>query len=227
MPDIKQLDLLKEVDNRHSDGIIEGKRNPIVTLIELGGKDFRTTEMLNLLKKYWQPAKDDTLYIINLEGIDVLTPSAAKILVESAPELAYEFKIPIIFINVRQAAMESLESEASRCEPPRIIWVLDQQGEAHLVGKVPNKLYELLMLLEKQGQMSASSIATLQEGNTSKKTVGNLSVYLQKLFNAGLVGREKVNALEREDAERGWTYNYYTAPTIKRNSKSETYIRKP
>lgn len=224
---IKQLDLLKEVNNRHPDGIIEGSRKPIVTLIELGSKDFRTTEMLDLLKTYWQPGKDDILYIINLEGIDVLTPSAAKILVESAPDLAFEVKIPILFTNVRPAVMESLESEASRCEPPRIIWVLDQQGETHLVGKVPNKLQELLMLLEKQGQMSASSIATLQEGSTSKKTVGNLSVYLQKLFNAGLVGREKVTALEREDAERGWTYSYYTAPTIQRNSKPEIYIRKP
>lgn len=227
MQAIKQLNLLQEVKKRHPSGIIEARNNTFVTLIELGSSDFRTPEMLNLLKEYWRPTKDDTLYIINLEGIDVLTPSAAKILVESAPDIASEFKIPIIFINVRQAVMESLESEAVRCEPPRIIWVVDQKGEAHLVGKVPNKLYELLMLLEEQGEMSASSIAALQSQTTSKKAVGNLSVYLQKLFNAGLVSREKVTALEREDAERGWTYNYYTAPTIQRNSKPETYIEKP
>lgn len=227
MPVIKQVDLLKEVKKRHHDGVIEGRRRNVVTLIELGGKDFRTPEMVSLIKEYWEPAKDDILYIINLEGIDVLTPSAAKILVESAPDIASECKTPVIFTNVREMAKESLNSEACRFNPAKIVWVMDEDGKADLVGQVPNKFEELLKLLEEKGPASASQIAALQEGETSKKAVGNLSVYLQKLFVAGLVGREKVTALEREDAERGWTYSYYTAPTIQRNSKPESYIRKP
>lgn len=227
MPLIKQLDLLKEVQDRHPDGVIEGRRRNIITLIELGGKDFRTPEMMGLLKKHWQPTQQDILYIINLEGIDVLTPSAAKILVESAPDLAAEYKIPVIFSHVGEMAIESLESEARRFTPPKAIWTIDEKGEARLIGQVPNKFQELLSFLEEKGSASASQIAAIQEGETSKKAVGNVSVYLQKLFSSGLVGREKVTALEREDAERGWTYIYQTAPTIKRKASLESYMRKP
>lgn len=227
MPAIKQLDLLEEVKKRHPDGVIEGRRRNVVTLMELGGKDFRTPEMIELLKEYWKPAKDDILYIINLESIDVLTPSAAKLLVESVPDIASDYQTPVIFTNVREMVRESLESEARRFNPDKIVWTVNEDGKASLVGQVPNKLQELLELLEEKGSASASRIAVLLEGETSKKAVGNISVYLQKLFSAGLVGREKVTALEREDAERGWTYIYQTAPNIKRNSKPEFYIRKP
>jgi hypothetical protein len=227
MPVVKQLDLLREVERRHPDGIIEGKRREIVTLIELGGKDFRTPEMVRILKDYWKPTENDILYIINLEGIDVLTPSAAKILVESAPDIASEYKTPVIFAQVRPEAMESLKSEARRFNPPKLLWAIDESGKADIVGPVPNRFKELLDLLEDKGPASASRIAILQEGESSKKAVGKLSVYLQDLYNTGLVGREKITALDREDAERGWTYTYQTASTIKRNTKPETYIRKP
>ena len=229
MPFIKQLDLLKAVKDPkwHPDGVIEGNRRKIVTLIELGGKDFRTPEMVMRLKEYWKPSKDDILYVINLDGIDVMTPSATKILVESASDIASECKIPIIFTNVREMARESLESESCRCNPPKILWIMNERGEAHLVGQVPNKVQELLNLLEEKGAASASQIAAQEEGENSKKSIGNLSVYLQKLFNAGLVGREKVTALDRDDAERGWTYIYKTAPTIQRHSSPKSYITKP
>lgn len=227
MPLIKQLDLFKEVEQRHPDGIIQGNRRKIVTLIELGSKDFCTPEMVKMLKKYWEISKNDLLYIINLEGIDVLTPSAAKILVESAPDIASECKTPVLFTNVGEMVRESLESEACRFTPTKIIWILDKEGKAHLVGQVPNKFQELLDFLEKNGPASASQIAEILEGDTSKKTIGNLSVYLQKLFSAGLLGRDKVTALEREKAARGWTYSYQTAPTIQRKVPSEFYMRKP
>lgn len=227
MPGVKQLELLKEVKGRHPDGVIEGNRRKIITLIELGGRDFRTPEMIQILKEYWNPAEEDVLYIINLEGIDVLTPSAAKILVESAPDIASEYKKPVIFTQVRPEAMESLESEARRFNPAKLVWAIDESGKTYLIGPVPNRFKELLDLLEDKGSASASRIAVLQEGESSKKAVGKLSVYLQDLFNAGLVGREKITALDREDAERGWTYTYHTAPAIKRNTNPETYIRKP
>jgi hypothetical protein len=224
---VNQLDLLREVKTRHPDGVIHGSGRNIIMLMELGGKHFRTPEMIGLLKEYWQPTQDDVLYIINLEGIDVLTPSAAKILVESAPDLAAEYKIPVLFSHVREMVRDSLESEARRFTPPKAIWTIDEKGEAHLIGQVPNKFQELLSFLEEKGPASASQIAAIQEGATSKKAVGNLSVYLQKLFSSGLVGREKVTALEREDAERGWTYIYQTAPAITRKTPLETYKRKP
>jgi len=227
MPVVKQLDLLREVKKRHPDGVIEGNRRKIITLIELGGKGFRTPDMSQILKDYWKPSDDDILYIISLEGIDVLTPSAAKILVESASNIACEYKKPVIFTQVRPELLESLESEARRFNPAKLVWAIDENGEAHLVGPVPNRFKELLDLLEDKGRASASHIAILQEGESSKKAIGKVSVYLQDLFNVGLVGREKITALDRKDAERGWTYSYYTAPTVKRNTKLETYVRKP
>lgn len=229
MPVIKQLDLLEAIKKPdwHPDGVIEGRRRKIITLIELGGKDFRKPEMVSKLKEYWQPDKQDMLYIINLQDIDVLTPSAAKVLVESAPDIASDCKAPVIFTNVRLMVKESLDSEACRFHPPKILWVINEEGKADLIGQIPNKFQELLDFLEQNGPASASKIALVQEGETSKKAVGNISVYLQKLFSAGLLGREKVTALDREDAERGWTYLYSTAVTIQRNNKPEYYIRRP
>lgn len=225
MPPIKQLDLLKEVSQRHKQGVIRGGKKSIV--YELGGRDFRSPQMLELLKQYWQPVKEDTLYIINFAEIDVLTPSAAKIIVESVPDLSAEYKVPILFTNVRGEVRKSLDREASNCDPVKMIWVVDESKQAELIGKVPNKLRELLELLKVKGEANASTIAEMQQDSPSKKAIGNVSVYLQKLFNAGLVGRNKVTALERQDAERGWTYSYFTAPTIKRNSKPEDYERMP
>lgn len=183
--------------------------------------------MIELLEKYWQPIKEDTLFIINFADIDVLTPSAAKIIVESAPDLSSKYKVPILFTNVRQEVGNSLDREASNCDPVKMIWVVNESKQAELIGKVPNKLRELLELLKDKGEANASIIAEIQQDSSSKKVIGNISVYLQKLFNAGLVGRTKVTALERQDAERGWTYSYFTAPTIERNSKPEDYERMP
>lgn len=225
MPFIKQLDLLKEVSQRHQQGVIRGEKKSIV--YELGGKDFRSPQMLELLKQYWQPVKEDILYIIDFAGIDVLTPSAAKIIVESVPDLSAAYKVPILFTNVRQEVRKSLDREASNCDPVKMIWVVDESKQAELIGKIPNKLRELLGLLKEQGEANASTIAEMQQNSSSKKAIGNISVYLQKLFNAGLVGRTKVTALERQDAERGWTYSYFTAPTIERKSEPEDYERMP
>ena len=205
--------------------MIQGGNKSIV--YELGGRDFRSPQMIKLLKKYWQPLKEDILYIINFAEIDVLTPSAAKIMVESVPDLSAEYKVPILFTNVRQEVRKSLDREASNCDPVKMIWIVDESNQADLIGKIPNKLRELLELLKEKGEANASTIAEIQQDSPSKKAIGNISVYLQKMFNAGLVGRTKVTALERQDAERGWTYSYFTAPTIERNSKSEDYERKP
>ncbi|KYC34925.1 hypothetical protein WA1_50340 [Scytonema hofmannii PCC 7110] len=221
---IKKLDLLQELKKRHPDGVIEAtneKSRNFVILLELGDKDFRTPEMICFLKEFFNPAKNDIFYVVNLKSIDVLTPCSARILVESASDIALELKTPVLFTNVQSMAMESLESQACRFNPNIIVWAIDEEGKPHLVGQVPNKVKELLNLLQEKGSASASQIASLQEGNTSKKTVGNLSVYLQKMFNAGLVIREKVTALERKDALAGWTYIYKTPPTILQQLEQE------
>lgn len=222
MSSIKQIDFLQEIKKRHPDGFDMGRKK---TITELGSRGFRTFEMVELLKKYLQPDKKDLLYIINMENIDVLNPSAAKILITSVTQIISEYKIPIVFTNVKSDVKDSLEFGIIKCDPIQIIWILDESDKADLLGKIPNKLKQLLDLIEEQGKVSASQIAEIQQGVATKKAVGNISVYLQKLFNFGLVGRDKVTALDRKDAERGWTYSYFTAPTIIRQSKPSDYVR--
>ena len=219
---IKQIDFLQEIKKRHPTGFDEGRKK---TIYELGSKDFRVPQMIELLKKYLQPVEEDSLYIINLEGIDILTPSAAKILVDSSTDISLKNKIPIIFTNVKPEVKNSLEFGISKCDSLNIIWIVNESGKAELLGKIPNKLKELIELLEDKGEANASEIAEIIQGTATKKDIGNISVYLQKLFNFGLVGRNKVTALDRKDAERGWTYSYFTAPTILRQCQPKNYMR--
>lgn len=217
MKGLKQLDLLKEIKKRHPDRVVQGwqgKRQLRVILIELG--NFSVPEMMSWLKEDGPLNQDTQLYVINFQGIDLLAPSVARTLLEFASAIASDLKKPVILTKVGLIVRESLESEASQFDPPKVIWGLDEQGNSHLVGQISPKLGELLELLEEQGTANASKLAALIHQTSSRKVIGNLSVYLQKLYSAGLVGREKVTALEREDAQRGWTYNYLSAPNIYR-----------
>lgn len=208
---VKQLNLLDAIRKEHPEGIVEGfSKRPLVTLVELGSQDFRSPEMIDLLKRYWKPSDDDVLYIINLDKVDVLTPSAAKILVESVPELAAEYKKPIFFRAVRAYVAEALNIAAITCDPPIPIWIEEKGGEFRLVGKLPGRFENLVAKLEEAGcPCSASSIALHTTGETSKKTINKLSVYLQEMVTLGLVGRIKENAGATQNRERGWTYLYH------------------
>lgn len=210
---VKELNLLKAIEKEYPDGIIKGtskKRKKLITLTELGGKHFRSPEMFDLLKKYWNNNEEDVLYIINMELIDILTPSAAKILVDSVPKLAAERKKPIVFKSVRPHVAESLNVAAIMCEPPMPIWIEVENGEFKLIGKLPGRFETLMSKLEEAGcPCSASNIAIQTSGEASKKTVNKLSVYLQEMVNLGLVGRIKENAGSAQNRERGWTYLYH------------------
>ena len=208
---VKQLNLFDTMRKEHPDGIVKGSsKRPLITLVELGGKDFRSPEMIKLMKKYWEPDNDDVLYIINLDRIDVLTPSAAKILVESVPELAAEYKRPIVFKSVGIYVEESLNIAAITCEPPRTIWIEQTDEKLKLIGKLPGRFEDLMDKLEKASHpCSASNLALQSTGESSKRTVNKLSVYLQEMVNLGLVGRTKVNAGATQNRERGWTYLYH------------------
>lgn len=223
---VKQLDLLRDVRFRYPDGIIWG-RGDFVTLFELGA-NFRSPDLIARLKELWEPGEGDRLYVIDLAGIDVLAPSAAGVLVEVASHVATAWKNPVLFTDVRREVEKALDREARLSDFANVLWVADERGRAKLVGRVPGKFAELLRLLEENGPSAAGQLAALLErGAPSKKAVGNVSVYLQKLFAAGLVGREKVTALDRHDAERGWTYIYSTAPAILAAAPPELVARKP
>lgn len=210
---IKELNLLKAIEQEYPEGIIVGNlknERKFITLTELGGKHFRSPEMVELLKKYWSTSEEDVLYVINLDLIDILTPSAAKILVDSVPKLAADQKKPIVFKAVRPYVAEELNNAAIMCEPPMPIWIEIKDGKFKLIGKLPGRFETLMSKLEEIGcPCSASSIALKTTGEASKKTVNKLSVYLQEMVTLGLVGRIKENAGSTQNRERGWTYLYH------------------
>jgi anti-anti-sigma regulatory factor len=210
---IKELSLLKAIEREYPEGIIKAEsknKRQLVTLTELGGKHFRSPEMIELLNRYWDTSDEDVLYIIDLSSIDILTPSAAKILVDSVPRFAAERKKPIVFKSVRPYVAEALNLAAITCEPPMPIWIESEDSKCKLIGKLPGRFETLMSKLEDAGcPCSASSIALKTSGEASKKTVNKLSVYLQEMVNLGLVGRIKENAGSVQNRERGWTYLYH------------------
>lgn len=216
---MKKFDLLRTCKAVHPDGVVEGERQTavFVTLMELP-EHWQVAEMVNCLKECWQPAQEDTRYEIDFQGIGAIAPSVTRLLVASATEIAIQEKTPVVLTNVQRFARESLETEALYLKSPPL-WIIDEEG-AHLIGKISRKLKRVLEILEEQGAASASQIAS-SEGAASKKHIGNVSVYLNNLFNAGLVGREKINALERDNAERGWTYVYKSAPSLMKARKAQ------
>jgi len=137
-----------------------------------------------------------------------------RTLIRAATEIATTVEKPVILTRVEQFAAESLETEADNLNSPAL-WVLNENRQPQIVGRISKTLRNLLKALEEQGAASAKQMATVSlEGNPSKKQVGNFSVYLSHLFKAGLVVREKIGSTDREDAERGWTFLYKSAISL-------------
>ncbi|MCT7953580.1 hypothetical protein NG798_27670, partial [Ancylothrix sp. C2] len=115
----KEIDLLEETKSRHPDGIVEGR---LVTVIDWG-RDFKSAEMVEMLKEYWEHKNVNDLYIINLKGIDILIPSAAKTLVEASSVLGALWERPVVFTNAEPGVKESLETQANRFNPAiKLLW---------------------------------------------------------------------------------------------------------
>lgn len=142
---IKQFNLLEEVKRRHPDGIIKGRKN--VTLFELGDKNFKTPETVELLLAHWQPVKGD-LCTISLRGIDVLVPSVAKVLVGAARNIAESKRMPLVFTDASETAIEDLDSCARSWHSGKIILVVDENGKTRLIGCSSLLERELIGLFE-------------------------------------------------------------------------------
>jgi hypothetical protein len=223
MGTIKQINLLDFVLREHSEGIEKSNSNrSLVILIKFGDHSFRSPEMVNLIKKYWKPDDEDILFIINLEKIDIITPSVAQILIESFSMIAAEYKKPIIFNAVSIHTAEALNNAAITSQPPIPIWVERVGKEIKLMGQVPDRFKGLLVRLEEiDHPCSAVQIVRINNIKESKKSVNRYSVYLQDMLSLGLLGRTKVKAGQTQDRARGWTYLYFRP-----NDKSLTNIER-
>ena len=212
---MKKFDLLPEIQSIHPEGIAEGERcgKPFNVLLGLP-RHWQVEDLVNACERRWQPARVDIWYNLDLQGIAVVTPSVTRILIGATTDIALELKKPDVLTNVQRFASESLETEAWHVKSPPF-WIVDEDGEAHVVGRISRSLLRILAVMDELETACALSIASANSQSApSKKEVGNVSVYLNHLFNAGLVGREKCNAVHRDNAERGWTYTYRSGSSL-------------
>lgn len=184
------------------------------TLFKLGSKDFfeERDSLIQVIKKHLELTKKHTIHLINMDNMDYLSPSAANVSMSAALEISRQTKIPVIFTQVLSEVLEGLKAAPSAVKTEdRILWAVDIAGNPHILGTIPDRLVEILDILKDKGRVSASEIAALHGEQNSKKYINKFSVYLQELFNTGLINREKIAGSARDEAGRGWTYVYRPA----------------
>lgn len=211
------LPLLAELRHAHLDGIYQyDLDHGLYTVYELAGEANDASDMAQLLERIWSHDDRVTVYLLDLDGIGYMGPSASSALVEGTIRFSRSRKRPVVLVGVRPEVLEGLRNCRYMNEHNPILWARGIDGGFTLVGKPPTRFTDILGMLAKEGTASASDLAEKDVGDLSKKSVNRYSVYLQELFNAGLVTREKVGGSERQDGdhgERGWTYVYRAAPS--------------
>lgn len=212
---VKPLELLEVMKEYCSDCIIQGQgsRGKSITVFRLS---FDKEKFQEFLKDHLDPQIEHLAYVINLQGIDIISPSAANALITSIVEISKQRKVPIIFIGVSAEALQGLQTIRNILQSEKVLWAVDVEDCKHLVGILPDRLQDILNILKEKGEASASDLAEQRGGESSKKNINRFSVYLQELYNTGLVIREKIAGSNRADVERerGWTYMYRPAYSV-------------
>ena len=203
MPKVLQVKLFQELFARYSEGLVFGSGKVVI---------YQVPELADLFKELLASESYD-LVVTDLANIDVITPSVAETIIEATTKLSSAYKLPILLLNVRTEVWLALNPEANWGNRAKMIWAQKETGEYDLIGNVPNKLRELLSIAIALKQVTAAGAVEALELEPIHKAIGNYSVYLQKLFKEGLVGRTKLTASQC-DLERGWTYLYIPAPVI-------------
>ena len=212
MTDATRVDLLSELGKAYPDGLSEGRRTVVYELFSM---DNSLQTFNAFLRRVWpeQRQSEVTTYSLDLAGIDFIGPSAASALAESVVAFIKDRKRPVVLVNVRSEVLEGIQTCRYVQTERSVLCALDLAGDVHFVGALPDRLLKVMRCLENAGpeDMSASALAEISERDQSRSVVNRYSVYLQELHNLGLVVRRKIGALDRTDAERGWTYIYTTA----------------
>lgn len=209
---MKITKLLELIVSEHPDGIDQGERHnrAFNMLFEFPPK----WEVPEIIRRLTENSQEADGWNIDMKGISVISPPASRTLITAAVEIATTLKKPVILTNVEEEfALPSLETEAWYIKSPPL-WVLNEKREARILGKISKTHREILKALQEE-PASAKQLAAKSAGNKpSKEQIGNLSSYLASLFKTGLVVRERVGGLDREDAERGWTFRYRAAISL-------------
>jgi hypothetical protein len=211
----KTVNLLNTLRKNHAHFLIEGHNDEgsPYTIFRLGFHEIDEKALSTSLKDQLGQQGDEIVYLINMHGIDIISPSAAKALVMSAVEIMKQRKIPVVFTEVSQDALQGLQTVNNIRQFEKVLWAVGVDRRPDFIGAVPDRLRRILDLLAEKAGASASDLAEAEGGESSKRNVNRFSVYLQELYDTGLVVREKVSGSNREGerGERGWTYIYRPA----------------
>ncbi len=212
---VKFLDLLPILQEWRPECILQahGKRSGIVTTIfRLGFDSNLDVEAFRAcLQEALGVQGEETAYVLRLESIDIISPSATRALLTACRDITKQRKVPVIFTGVRPEALDGLKTMRQTQDSEQMLWAVDEEGNRQPVGILPDRLQDILHILNERGPSSASDLAEYHGEETTKKTINRYSVYLQELYNTGLVLREKVRGSVRTESERGWTYKYRPA----------------
>ncbi len=213
MDQITRLDLLLEVEAKHPSGVSRFDRHTMV--YEMLDPENRFEVFLEFLKWRWTVDEPDVVLQIDLDGIDFIGPSASNALTKASVLFTQERRWALVLTNVRPEVLEGLRTCRYVRDDRPTICALDPNGQQQFIGEMPERWREVLSRLERLqahgSGASASDLAEIDEQGDSKRAVNRFSVYLQELFNAGLLRRRKIGGSERPEAERGWTYLYRPA----------------
>jgi len=177
-------------------------------IYELMGKKNDKSDVIYYLQCFWRGCNEDCIFVIDLSDLYMLGPSASSTFVESVTEFADEREKPVILVNVHSEALKGLRICEYTVQKKPTLWAFDTDRKLHVIGDIPERWRRVLAGLNQRGQATASDLAE----DSSKTSVNRFSVYLQELFNARLVIRDKVSGSERPGgSERGWTYAYRPA----------------
>jgi predicted transcriptional regulator len=214
----KIVDLLDMLQKEHANLLIQGHSDEgsPYTIFRLGFNEVDETALSISLKDQLGPPGDEIVYFISMRGIDIISPSAAKALVTGAVDMMKQRKVPVVFTEVSQDALQGLQTVNNIRQFEKVLWAVGVDRRPDFVGTVPDRFKRILALLEEKGGASASDLAEAEGGESSKRNVNRFSVYLQELYDTGLVVREKVSGSNRdgERGERGWTYMYRPAYSL-------------
>lgn len=215
----KTLNLLSTLKEHYPDYIMvaQGTKGKSITLFRIGTDRLDEEKFQVFLKNLLEPEDEETIYALSLNGLDIISPSAAKALVSGVVKITDQKKLFVVFTEVSAEALYGLRTVRStqqtenEQQSEKVFWAVDKDKKYHLIGMLPDRLYDILKSIQRQGSSSASDLADLKAEESSKKLINRYSVYLQELYNTGLLIREKIVGSVRTDSERGWTYMYRPA----------------
>lgn len=201
------LDLRSEVEATFPSCLLRGQntRGQEETLLWFRDEPDPMQPFLHKLVSMQTP---EGVYSINLHGIDLLAPSATRSLLLMTEGVRRQTAAPILFVGVCREVLLGLQDMHAALHLASAHWALDETGEPHIVGSLPDRLQAIVDVLQARGAICAADLSAERSEERSKKATNRFSVYLQELAASGLMIREKVPASLEGTRQRGWTYRY-------------------